>query len=76
MARMAALDAKLHAFCTPTPEVTLAEAAAVDHAISAGGPLGALAGLPYGIKDLICTRDVRTMSPARSSPSCSSTTAC
>lgn len=64
IARVAALDPKLHAFCTPTPEVTLAEAAAVDRAVAAGGPLGPLAGVPYGIKDLICTKDVRTMSGA------------
>ncbi|WP_204848179.1 amidase [Rhodopila globiformis] len=64
LARIDKLDATLHAFCTPTPELALREATAVDRAIAAGEPVGPLAGVPYGIKDLICTRDVRTMSGA------------
>jgi aspartyl-tRNA(Asn)/glutamyl-tRNA(Gln) amidotransferase subunit A len=56
------LDPLLHAFCTPTPEIARAEAAAVERAILAGDPVGPLAGLPYGIKDLICTKGVRTAS--------------
>lgn len=62
--RMEALDGLLHAFCTPTPELTQAEAAAVDRAIASGAAIGPLAGVPYGIKDLICTKGVRTMSGA------------
>jgi aspartyl-tRNA(Asn)/glutamyl-tRNA(Gln) amidotransferase subunit A len=56
------LDPLLHAFCTPTPEIARAEAAAVERAILAGAPVGPLAGVPYGIKDLICTKGVRTAS--------------
>src|SRR4051794_22193697 len=56
------LDPLLHAFCTPTPEIARAEAAAVERAILAGDPVGPLAGVPYGIKDLICTKGVRTAS--------------
>ena len=62
--RVAKLDPVLHAFCTPTPELALQEAAAVDRAIAAGSPIGAMAGVPYGIKDLIATKGVRTMSGA------------
>ena len=62
--RIEKLDGTLHAFCTPTPDIALKEAAAVDAAIAAGAPVGPLAGVPYGIKDLICTKDVRTMSGA------------
>ena len=62
LARMAALEPRLHAFCTPTPELARAEAAGVDRALAAGEPVGPLAGVPYGIKDLICTKGVRTMS--------------
>lgn len=62
--RVEKLDGALHAFCTPTPDVTLREAAAVDAAIAAGETTGPLAGVPYGIKDLIATKDVRTMSGA------------
>jgi len=64
IARIEKLDGTLHAFCTPTPELALREAAEVDRAIAAGEPTGPLAGVPYGIKDLICSKDVRTMSGA------------
>jgi aspartyl-tRNA(Asn)/glutamyl-tRNA(Gln) amidotransferase subunit A len=64
LARINKLDTTLHAFCTLTPELALREAAAVDRAIAAGEPVGPLAGVPYGIKDLICTKGVRTMSGA------------
>jgi aspartyl-tRNA(Asn)/glutamyl-tRNA(Gln) amidotransferase subunit A len=64
LARVEKLDPTLHAFCTPTPELALREAAAIDKAIASGEPVGPLAGVPYGIKDLICSKDVRTMSGA------------
>ncbi len=64
LTRVESLDPRLHAFCTPTPDVAMAEAAAVDRAIAQGEAVGPLAGVPYGIKDLICTKDVRTMSGA------------
>jgi aspartyl-tRNA(Asn)/glutamyl-tRNA(Gln) amidotransferase subunit A len=64
LARISTLDTTLHAFCALTPELALREAAAVDRAIAAGESVGPLAGVPYGIKDLICTKDVRTMSGA------------
>jgi len=62
LARVATFEPYLHAFCTPTPELTRAEAARVDRALASGEAVGSLAGVPYGIKDLICTKDVRTMS--------------
>lgn len=62
IARMEALEPKLHAFCTPTPELALATAKAIDADIMAGKPVGPLAGVPVGIKDLICTKGVRTAS--------------
>src|SRR5690348_3305285 len=64
LARIDKLDTILHSFCTLTPELALREAAAVDRAIAADEPVGPLAGVPYGIKDLICTKGVRTMSGA------------
>ncbi len=64
LARVEKLDPTIHAFCTPTPEMALREAASVDRAIAAGEAIGPLAGVPYGIKDLICTKNVRTMSGA------------
>lgn len=61
LARMEVLEPHIHAFCTPTPEVARAAAAAVDAAIAAGEPVGPLAGVPIGIKDLVATQGIRTV---------------
>ncbi len=60
--RMEALDPLLHAFCTPTPELALAQARLVEKSISSGKDVGPLAGVPVGIKDLVCTKGIRTVS--------------
>ena len=49
----------LNAFTVETPEVALAAADAADKA-RGGGELGALAGIPLGIKDLFATEGVDT----------------
>jgi aspartyl-tRNA(Asn)/glutamyl-tRNA(Gln) amidotransferase subunit A len=54
-----AANAALNAFVLPTPERALAMAAASDARL-AKGEGGALEGIPLGIKDLFCTKDVRT----------------
>ena len=59
--RMDRLEPTLQAFCTPTPELARENAARVERAIMAGGELGALAGVPVGIKDLIATKGIRTV---------------
>ena len=61
LARMEVLEPHIHAFCTPTPEVARAAAAAVDAAIAAGETVGPLAGVPIGIKDLVATKGIRTV---------------
>ena len=55
----------LNAFVTPTPERALEAADAVDAARAAGKPLGAMAGVPIGMKDLFCTAGTRTMAGSR-----------
>ncbi len=60
--RMNRLEPQLHAFCTPTPELAIAAAERVDKNIMAGVAVGPLAGVPVGIKDLVCTQGVKTVS--------------
>ncbi len=60
-AHIAAVEAArpLNAYVLETPERALADAAASDTR-RAGGKVGALEGIPVGIKDLFCTEGVRT----------------
>lgn len=50
----------LNAFIVETPEKALEAAAAVDTDRAAGKPLGKMAGVPIGMKDLFCTEGVQT----------------
>jgi aspartyl-tRNA(Asn)/glutamyl-tRNA(Gln) amidotransferase subunit A len=60
LARIAALDRHYHAFCTVDEDGALAMADEIDRRLAAGETVGPLAGVPVGIKDLICTRGLRT----------------
>lgn len=62
IARMEETEPALHAFCTPAPEFARAQARYLERRIAAGEDPGPLAGVPVGIKDLICTRDLPTVS--------------
>ncbi len=62
LARMEKLEPILHAFCTPTPELARKTAKKIEKDIMAGKPVGPLAGVPVGIKDLVCTKGIKTVS--------------
>ena len=62
LARMDQLEPTLHAFCTPTPDLARETAKQIEQSLMAGNDLGPLAGVPIGIKDLVCTKGIRTAS--------------
>ena len=51
---------KLECFVTVTPELALKQAAQADLDLAAGRDFGPLHGIPYGVKDLFDTKDIRT----------------
>lgn len=54
----------LNAFITETPELALSQAEASDKRLASGNA-GALEGLPIAIKDLYCTKGVRTTAASK-----------
>ena len=62
LARMDRLQPAVHAFCTPTPELARAQAKRIEQALANGDDCGPLAGVPVGIKDLVCTKGIKTVS--------------
>src|SRR5437016_957973 len=58
--RIDSAEPKLHAFLTVTRECAWETAAAIDDRRARGEDLGPLAGIPIAIKDVICTRGIRT----------------
>jgi aspartyl-tRNA(Asn)/glutamyl-tRNA(Gln) amidotransferase subunit A len=58
-ARVSAAKA-LNAFILETPEKAIEAAQAVDADRAAGKPLGKMAGVPIGMKDLFCTEGLQT----------------
>lgn len=53
-------DAKINAYITIDEDGARAQAEAVDKKIASGESVGPLAGVPIGIKDVLCTKGLRT----------------
>src|SRR5690349_21313150 len=60
LGRIDALDPRLFAFLTVTREDALRRAAESDARFRAGAPRGPLDGVPIALKDVLCTRGIRT----------------
>jgi aspartyl-tRNA(Asn)/glutamyl-tRNA(Gln) amidotransferase subunit A len=58
------LNPALNAYITLTPDSALARADAADAALARGEP-GPLCGIPVAVKDLFCTKGVRTTAASR-----------
>ena len=58
--RIAALDGKLRAYITVLGDAALAAAKGAEAALVSSAALGPLHGVPIGLKDLYCTRGVKT----------------
>jgi aspartyl-tRNA(Asn)/glutamyl-tRNA(Gln) amidotransferase subunit A len=59
-ARIDAVDGDVHGYVLLMREQAYAEADALDARRAAGETLGPLAGIPLALKDILCTRGVRT----------------
>ena len=58
-------EPELHAFLTVSREEALAAADDADRRLAAGEPLSPLDGVPFAVKDNLCTKNVRTTCASR-----------
>jgi aspartyl-tRNA(Asn)/glutamyl-tRNA(Gln) amidotransferase subunit A len=65
LTRLTAVEERVHAYITVTPELARQQAAAADEAFARGEIHSPLQGIPLAIKDNICTRGVRTTCASR-----------
>lgn len=62
--RLKRIDPKLNSFITFNDKV-LDDAAAIDKKLAQGEKLGPLAGLPVAIKDMLCTKGIKTTAASK-----------
>ncbi len=60
LARLQAVEDRVHAYITRTPELALEQAAVADDAFARGEIRSPLQGIPLALKDNLCTTGVRT----------------
>ncbi len=65
LARIERTDPTINAYVTVLPEEAMREAIARDEEISRGVVRGPLHGVPVGIKDIFCTKGIRTTCASR-----------
>jgi len=63
--RIKANNPKLNAFITISEELAFEQARAVDEKVRAGRDPGILAGVPVAVKDMLCTKGVRTTAASK-----------
>jgi aspartyl-tRNA(Asn)/glutamyl-tRNA(Gln) amidotransferase subunit A len=63
--RIAAVDPEIHSYLALTQERAFLQAARVDAAVKAGDPVGPLAGVPIGIKDVLTMRGAAATAGSR-----------
>lgn len=63
--RIRRLDDRIRAYLFLTEEEALRKADEVDRKIARGEPIGDLSGIPIGIKDILCTKGIRTTCASR-----------
>ena len=60
LARIEEKEPLIHAYITVTRDMALEQAAHADQVISQGGEVPPLAGIPIAVKDLLCTKGIKT----------------
>lgn len=58
--RIKLIDKNINAFCTVDVDYAMQQAEKIDATIKCGKSIGPLDGVPVAVKDLICTKNLRT----------------
>ena len=65
IARTNEVEGDVLSYLTLTPDTARGKAAEVDAAVAAGETLGPLAGVPMALKDIICTKGIRSTAASK-----------